>query len=297
MPEATPSAAPHSQPTLPPKLLVPAALILISIFVLVLFPWENVANRLRYELARSSGSRIELAGMGPAWTARGPVLAAHDVLIEHPSVDRLRISRLEVGPRWSTGWLTGEPLLRVWAESDLAGIDGELRLGEAPAFVGRVSDVRIESLPLRLEASGIGFSGRLSADAEVSLDPRGIVTGRVTLESPGLRVRSGLLPVEIPFQSASGVIEMLDSGATRIEALRLEGTLVEGDVAGEIAMAHRSQSPPVDLEVRLRILDPNLRSLAPTAGLDLSPSGEAAVRVRGTLDRPQFRPLPGGRGR
>ena len=279
-----------------PFIVVPLAILALAIFIALLFPWDSVARRIAHELAAASGSQITIGQLRPTISARGPVLAANDLLIHHPAVDRVRIRTLEIAPRLSTSWFGAEPTLRFWADSELALVDGVLRLGESPTFVGEVSRVEIEKLPLRLDSSGFGVFGLVTAQADVLLDPRGILTGRVDFESPDLMIQSDRLPIPIPFTRATGVIEMLPNGATRIESVEVEGNIIEGRVSGEISMAHRSQSPPIDLEAQLQIVAPDLRRLAPGAGIPISPDGKANLRLQGTLDAPEISRMPAARG-
>jgi len=292
--DSNPSPAQAGRATLPTLIALPLALILVAIFIALLFPWESVARRIIHEIEHASGGQVSMGALSPALSARGPVLVARDVVVLHRAVKRVRIDRLEIAPRWSQSWLSGDPTMRIWADTELALIDGVLRLGDTPGFEGRVDQVEIEALPLRLESSGASLAGTLSAIVDVTLDPRGILTGRAEFESESLSILSDLLPVAIPFTRAAGTIEILDSGATHIESLTFEGELIEGEIDGEIAMAHRSQSPPIDLTARIRIIPPFLRDLAPDAGLRISDSGEVAIRVRGTLDSPRIEPLPSG---
>ena len=271
--------------------------LLTVLFIALLFPWTSVARRVAHDLARASGGQVEMATLAPAWTARGPVLAARDVRIAHPAVERLRIHALEIAPRPSTSWLSGEPKLRVWADSELARVDGILRLGsDASRFDGRVEQVAIDKLPLRLDASGLVLVGLLDADARVAIEPGGTLQGTVRFESDDLIVQSPLLPLAIPFSRTTGEVELLETGATRIAAARFEGPLIQGDLSGDIGLVHRSLSPPIDLEARIEILDDTLRAMAPAAGLPLSPEGRAALRLGGTIDAPEFGSLD-GRGR
>ena len=280
--------------TIPLSLAIPLFLLLIGIFIAVLFPWDSLAHRVTYELARASGGQITIAEIGPAFTARGMVLRARDVRIAHPAFDRVSVSELEIAPRFSTSWFSGAPALRVWAESELGLVDGVVVLGGDSAFVGNVSKVKLERLPLRLESSGVALSGELDAEADVKLDPTGVLRGRVDFTSSDLVVRSDQLPIALAFSRAEGVIEILEDGATRIDSVVLEGEAVEGDISGEIGLVHHSTSPPIDISAQLRILDPLLRQLAPSAGFSLSPDGETSVRVRGTLDQPELESLPPG---
>jgi type II secretion system protein N len=289
--DSNPSPAQAGRATLPTLIALPLALILVAVFIVLLFPWDSVARRISYEIESASGSQVSMRTLSPALSARGLVLVARDVVVLHRAVKRVRIDRLEIAPRWSQSWLSGDPTMRIWADTELALIDGVLRLGDSPGFTGRVDQVEIEALPLRLEASGASLAGTLSAIVDVTLDPRGILTGRAEFESESLVIHSDLLPAAIVLTHAAGAIEILDSGATHIESLVFEGELIEGEIDGEVSMTHHSQSPPIDLTARIRIIPRFLRELAPNAGIDISESGEVAIRIRGTLDRPLIEPL------
>lgn len=282
---------------LPNAVAYPLAALLVLIFILIQFPWDSLGRRIAWEISRVSGARVDVPELAPALTARGPVLRARDVKIEHPAVATVRLHELEIAPRFSTSWFGGDPTLRLWAVSDLGHADGVLRLGNSPAYVGQMSEVDLSRLPLRLEATGMRFSGRLQADADVALDPDGTLQGRVDFESPGLVIESNRLPIAIPFRHAIGTIEILETGATRIADVVLEGDLVNVKVSGEIGLVHHSQSPPIDLTAHIQVLDPTLRQLAPNAGLQLSPQGEADIELGGTLDAPVVESLdePAGR--
>lgn len=267
------------------------ALSLVLVFIVLLFPWDTVARRLEYEIGRASGSGVTISELAPALTARGMVLRARDVTVQHPAVDSVRITALEVAPRPSRSWLSGDPALRIWADTELGLADGVLELGDSPAYIGQVSGVELSRLPLRLEATGISLSGELSADANVALNPNGTLQGRVDFKSPSLVVQTSQLPIAIPFTRADGTLEILESGATQIESVELEGPIVNGSLSGEIGLVHHSQSPPVDLQADFQILDRMLQQIAPSAGFPIDAKGKASVQIRGTLDQPQVTPL------
>ncbi len=279
---------------LPTALSIPLAALLVLIFVAILFPWDSLGRRIAWEISRVSGARVDVSNLAPALTARGPVLRARDVTIEHPAIDQVRLYELEIAPRFSTSWFGGQPTLRLWAQSGLGNADGVLRLGGEPTFVGSVSEVELARLPLRLDSSGVRFEGTLSVDADVALDPNGTLRGMLVFESQSLRMQTDQLPLEIRFTHAKGTIEILESGATRIDSVVVKGELVEAELSGEIGLVHLSQSPPIDFTAHIRIVDATLRRLAPGAGLMLSSSGEADVRVSGTLDAPDIVPIEVG---
>ncbi|HEB91344.1 MAG TPA: type II secretion system protein GspN [Deltaproteobacteria bacterium] len=295
MTESNAAARPLSRGILPKRILVPIVVVLVLFFVALGFPWDSLARRVAWEISEASGSRVSIDELLPAWTARGPVLRARDVSIEHPALDHVRLSQLELAPRWSRSWLGGDPTLRIWAESDLGLVDGVLELGPTPGFVGRVREVELARVPLRLEASDVRISGRLDAETDVALDRQGTLHGRVDFSSPSLRIESDRLPMAIPFKRAEGTLEILENGATRIERAAFEGEIIEGELSGEIGLVHHSQPPPVDLDADARLLHPLLRQLAPGAGIPVGADGSVTVHVSGTLDTPAISPRSDGR--
>ncbi|MAG34435.1 MAG: type II secretion system protein GspN [Deltaproteobacteria bacterium] len=274
--------------SLPNALAIPIAGFLLLLFIALLFPWDSVARRIAWEIAAASGSRVTIGDLAPALTARGPVLRARHVDVEHPAVEHAHLDELEIAPRLSASWFDGEPTLRVWADGELGLIDGVLALGAAPTFSGQVARIDLARVPLRLDASGLRLSGELSANADVTLSANGTLAGHIDFDTTSLVVEANALPIAIPFTRAYGVIEILETGATRIESTHLEGQVLEGEVSGEIGLVHHSQSPPIDLKARIRIIDPTLRRLAPGMGLRLSREGEANVKIAGTIDGPEI---------
>lgn len=270
---------------------IPLVCGLVLLFILLGFPWDSLARRIAHEISAASGSSVSIDRLAPAWTGRGPVLRARDVVIEHPAVDRVRLAELEIAPRFSTSWLSGDPTLRVWAVSDLATVDGILELGDSPSYSGLLSNVALARLPLRLDATGMRISGSMDADALVTLDANGTLHGRVAFLSPSMTIESDLLPIPVPFSRTEGVIVILETGETEIESAAFEGEVIEGQVSGTIGLVHRSQSPPIDLTAEIRVHSPVLRQLAPGAGFQLSPDGGIKMRLHGTLDAPEFGPM------
>ncbi len=288
MSETNDPAPARSEGFLPKALTVPLVAIMILIFIVFRFPWDAVGRRVAWEISRVSGARVDVSELAPGLSARGPVLRAREVMIQHPAIDRVRVSEFEIAPRFSSSWLSAEPTLRVFARTDLGHADGVLRLGESPAYAGRVTEVDLARIPLRLQASALELAGRLDADADVSLDPGGTLAGRVDFESPSLEVKLPMLPIPLRFHRTVGTVEILDSGDTRISEVRFEGDALEGSLAGEIGLVHRSQSPPIDLEAEIQIKDPTLRSLAPSAGIRLDGAGRAHIVMSGTVDDPRM---------
>jgi type II secretion system protein N len=268
--------------------LIAAIVGLVLFFTVLLFPWDSLARRVAWEISTASGGQVTISTLSPAITPRGPVLRAREVVIEHPALDRLRLSELEIAPRQLVGWLTGAPSLRIWTITELGQIDGVLGLGESMSFVGKLTGIELARLPLRLAASDVQLGGQLDGTADITLDPEGTLRGQMSFLSTSLVVTSGLLPTALSFEKAEGVVEILENGATRIKSLRLEGESLEGEISGEIGLSHHSQSPPIDLEVDLRVVDPGLRQLALAAGIPISRDGRLKLRVGGRLAAPDF---------
>jgi len=275
---------------LPTVALLPLAALLVLSFILLLFPWDSLGRRVAWEISRVSGARVEVPELAPALSARGPVLRARNVTIEHPAVDEIRLSTLEIAPRLSTSWFAGNPTLRIWAQTQLGQVDGVLRLGAEPAYLGRVSKVELSRLPLRLDSDQLRFAGEISADADVALSPNGTLQGKIHFDSAALEVETGLLPIAIPFSRAVGTLEILQSGATRISAVDLEGPMIDGRLEGEIGLVHRSQPPPIDLSASLRIHDPTLQEMAQRNGFPIANGNESNFHLGGTVASPKITP-------
>lgn len=131
-------------------------------------------------------------------------------------------------------------------------------------------------------------AGELGAIADVALDPGGTLRGRIEFDSPSLRIEAALIPKPLLFRRATGVLSILENGATRIESVKLEGDQVRGTLDGEIGLVHRSQPPPLALQADLEILDAELLALAQAARLPIGPDGRAALQIGGTAALPQL---------
>ena len=140
MPETNLSASGSGSARLTRFALVPACLLVTLLFTALLFPWEAVGRRVAWEINRVSAADVEMRDISPALTARGPVLRARDLVVDHPAVERVRLAELELAPRFSTSWFSGEPTIRVWAETSLVMV--ELRQEGLVAVARRFEAVR-----------------------------------------------------------------------------------------------------------------------------------------------------------
>ena len=95
-----------------------------------------------------------------------------------------------------------------------------------------------------------------------------------------------MIPKPLVFTRATGTLSILESGATRIESVKLEGEQIRGTLEGEIGLVHRSQPPPLDLRAELDVVDPELRALAQAAQLPIDPDGRASLSIGGTAALP-----------
>ena len=290
MPDANTSTQAPGASFLPTRVLLPLSAMLLVLFVLLLFPWDSLGRRIAWEISRVSGARVEVTDLGPALSARGPVMRARDVDIQHPAIERVRLGTLEIAPRLAASWLSGNPKLRIWADTELGVLDGVLSLGPEPAYLGRVRNVELTRLPLRLDPSQLHLAGRLSADADVALAPNGTLSGELHFDSSALEVETERLPIAIPFSRATGTVEILPSGDTRISGIELEGPMIEGHIEGKIGLVHRSQSPPIDLAATLRIHDPVLLDMAQSNGFPITNGNQTNFDLSGTVASPQVLP-------
>ena len=130
----------------------------------------------------------------------------------------------------------------------------------------------------------------MRAEVDLLLALEGPEALRVAFQAPSYVVKSSGASGIWSFGQSTGIVEILESGATRLDSVRLEGAVVSVSVEGEIGLVHHSQAPPVDLVADLRVEEPSLRRMASGLGLRLDAAGATSVRVQGPLDRPSVTP-------
>ena len=278
-------SAPIPRPLL--WVLVPtAALVLITIFVFLNFPFGEFAPALARQLSQSTGGEVLIGDIEPRWTVGGPGMAARDVRVIMPDRTRIDVDPLTIRPAWSTSWLGGDPAFKLTALSTLGAVEGTLELGDVPAWRGDFIDIDLGRLPLP-PTEGFAIEGLLTGEADVSLGADG-ARGPLRFEAVSGRLDHSALPVGIEFDRIRG--ELILGGLQNVEIQDFEftGPIIEASGAGTILHQSPQQEPDLDLDVEIEIKNPPLRAMLEGMGLPLGNQGRSRFSVQGTPSQPRL---------
>jgi type II secretion system protein N len=263
-----------------------ACALLTLFFFAVRFPYDLFRASLVAQLAALSGAEVEIGAISGGLSLGGLALVAEPVSLRWPD-SSLALESAAIRPAWSLSWLRGRPALYADLRAPEGRVDGTFWPGESPAFAGRIEGVALERLPSRVLAAAEGFAltGRLDADVDLAFE-NGALGGSLEVD-----VRDGAFappgsPLSVPFERFQAALDVDPKGTLEIQSASLEGPMLEGSVAGRIGV---SADPTLDLQLQIRVADPNLRSTVAPLGVSLDGDGRASMRLQGTASNPILR--------
>jgi type II secretion system protein N len=262
-----------------------AALVLVLVFTLILFPYERFRDVTAARIAQATGASVSLTDLDGGLSVGGPFLRATNLLLRWPDGRELLLERARFRPAWSFSWLRGEPALRVHLSGPAGSVAGTLWPGLGPAFEGGLQGVQLSLLPLEQLADPFPALGRLDAEVEVRAGAEGPV-GEIRFEAWDGSISLPQMPFGIPYQEAHGEIERSESGSVTVPEFELSGPMLSATVEGSIAASRRPEDGELDLEIDLVVVDPGVRNMFQPYGIQLDPDGAARLRVSGTVSRP-----------
>lgn len=263
--------------------------LLLTLFLAVLqFPWERLVPRASGLVAQTTGARVELADLGMGWSWTGPTLAIEGLRLTWPGSEPVFVDAAELGPAFSSSWLSGEPALAV----DLALAGGEVGgtlwpTGEI-GFDGDFEGLESEALPLPPGTEELPLAGVLSGEADLRRGANGWQGDLVLAAADGNLLLPGV-PVAIPFDEIEVDIDLGEGGAITVHELHLDGPMASFDVTGNVSPAPRLDMAPLNLDVDLRAVSPALHDPMRSQGIVLDAAGNGHATVSGTLSQPIIR--------
>jgi type II secretion system protein N len=270
-------------------LVAVACTLLTAFFFALRFPYDRFREPLVALLGAASGAEVQVGALSGGLGLGGITLVAAPTTLLWPSGARLELSRVALRPAWSLSWLRGQPALHVDLRAPAGRLAGTVWPGEPASFDGGVHELALEQLPSELLAAAEGFAltGRLDADAELSL-AGGALAGELTLD-----VREGALaapgsPISIPFERLQAELG-LESGSLRIASASLSGPMVEGSAEGQLGLAGSLADAPLDVQLELRVADPSFRGVLAPLGVRLDGEGRTRLHLQGSLGSPLVR--------
>lgn len=265
-----------------------AALVLVVLFVLALFPYDRFREVVVAELARATGARVSMDAMSGGFSIGGPALRATNLRLRWPDRRELLLDGVRLRPAWSLSWLRGRPAVHLDLRSGAGRLVGTAWPGAEPAFAGRAEDVALGELPLQLVDGPVPIEGRIDAEIDLSSGPNGPV-GELRFESEQGSIALPQLPFAIPYETLQGVLEREPTGTLQVRSLALNGPMLSLQVAGSVAAGRRPEDSALDLTGDLQRVDPALHDVVRAFGIRLDSSGATALRISGTLGRPVLR--------
>jgi len=278
-------------PTPRPLLLVGtpiAALVLISVFVFLGFPYDAFAPSLGHRLSAASGADVRIGGIDPRLTIGGPGIAVRNVIVLTPEGQPISIDPLRVRAAWSTSWLSGQPALHIDLVSEIGEAEGTLRFGEPLGWSGELQDLDLARLPFALP-SGMEISGRADIDADL-LMADGTVTGDLVFEAVDGALSHPSLPIEIDFEQFGGEVALGGENLAEIQSIVLNGQTIQAHASGTVAQSRRPGQNPLNLIVDIEVKNPGMANLMRTMGVDLDPQDRVSFRLGGSMQNPTVVP-------
>ncbi len=96
------------------------------------------------------------------------------------------------------------------------------------------------------------------------------------------------MPVQVPFTSLVGELQLGGDNLAELSDLVLEGPLLSARAKGTLGHAAHVEAAELKLELDLTV-QPGLRAPLQAAGIALAADGTAKLQVSGTPGRPQIR--------
>ena len=268
-----------------------AALALVGIFALILFPYGRFRAVAVAQLSRASGASVSVADLDGGLSVGGPSLRATNLLLRWPNGEELLLEQARARPAWSFSWLRGEPALHVQMRGPAGSLAGTVWPGLGPAFEGVAREIELSLLPLEGLAAPAPATGRVDAEIDLRMGPEGPV-GEIRFEAWDGAIALPQMPFGVPYQEAQGELERGESGSLTVHEFELTGPMISATVAGSIAGSRRPQDAALDLELDLVVVDPGLRGMVQSYGIPLDPDGAAHLRISGTASSPILRERP-----
>lgn len=267
-------------------LLPLACLLLFLVFSHLQFPYERFREPAGRQLAEATGAQVEIAELAGGVGLAGPRLVARSVALRWPDGASLALDRAWIRPAWSLSWLRGNPAMHLSAEGPIGRAALALWPGPPTQIEGELSSLQLGRLPLGALAGELPVEGLLDAELALTDGSRGL-HGRVRFEARDGSLAAPELPVAIPYDSLRGALTRGEDGAVEVESLELEGPLLTLSAQGRVGAAPSLRNAPLDLDVEVVSVDPQIASALRPYGI--RPDGGGRLALRGTLGAPRIR--------
>ncbi len=264
-----------------------AAVVLIALFVFLGFPYARVADLAGRQLSEASGHEISIGEIHPRITIGGPGFSVSNLVLTSEQRQRYEIDPLRLRPAWSLSWLRGQPALHVDLTSAMGKAVGTVVLGDEPGWEGNLSQLDLAQLPLPT-GSGVALSGRLDADADLTLAANG-PSGVLHFAAADGTLSHSRLPIDIEYTTVQGDIVLGEKSLAEIRELVLDGPTLSAAVTGNVARGQKRGRELLDLSVELQLKPSPMRAMLRGLGVALDADGRTSFSLGGTVQSPKLR--------
>lgn len=264
-----------------------AALVLVSFFIFLGFPYDRLASRLEGEISRALGVHVTIGELVPRVMLFGPGLEARGVRAELRSGQVVDVPRAVLRPAWSLSWLSGDPAVFTDVESSMGKARGTLTLGDGRGFSGDLVEVDLASLPFSTWLATSTLEGRGTIALDVAIGEEG-PEGTLTFEAQDGSLAFADLPIAVPYTRLRGDVVLGGESFLEVRSMELEGPMLSANGKGRVARSPALATAPLDFELSLSA-QPEIRPALEAAGLRSGRNGAMRLRVGGTPSRPVVR--------
>lgn len=268
---------------------IPVGAVLLTLFFVAAgFPYDRVRDLVAAQVGRALQAEVRMRSLGPSLSLLGPGVHVEGLDVALAGGQRLALDEATVRPAWSMSWLRGRPALHV----DLAGPQGRavgtLTLGAEPGFDGDLDQVDLSKLPLESALSGLSLDGIASGTLDLRRTGAG-PRGSFDLEARGGSVALPGVPVALPYETLEAKGKLTDQLLAEGLEVALTGPMLTAQISGTVGQAAIPAAAPLDLALRVQVVDPSLQPMLMGTGLRFGQDGSAEMKLTGTAGRPMLR--------
>jgi type II secretion system protein N len=264
-----------------------AGVLLIAIFLIRGFPYDELGQLITNRIEQSHGIRIVVGNVGPALQLAGPALEATQLRATFPGQSPQQIERALVRPAWSLSWFAGEPALHVEVDSPSGRANGTLRWNGVTSWKGTLRDAQPELPPIADWIPTGGLAGTLDATVDVSMGETGL-EGLVEFEIRDGSISLPKFSVPLPFENLKGAVTLGGDAYAKLTSLAFDGPAASGSGSGKIGLAEKMDQAPIGFEFEFKV-ESELSGAVRKAGLKIDSEGAGTAKVSGTVAKPKIR--------
>jgi type II secretion system protein N len=264
-----------------------AAIVLITFFVFMGFPYDQLADTVAREAGQASNLQVTIGGISPRMTIGGPGFTAHNLTLTSGESQTTTFDEVKVRPAWSLSWFRAEPALFLELTSDRGNARGTLIVASEPSWAGQLTDLDLARLPMPLPADS-ALSGMLNANVDITMTETG-AEGTISFAAASGTISHASIPVDIEFDVMTGSIVMGGEKLAEIHDFELQGPILVATAEGDIIRGKRAGQNQLDIDVGIQITNPGMQSMLKGMGLPLDGEGRTEFVLGGSTSNPKLR--------